>query len=437
MNMISVILAGGLFLAALHAEVPNVECAIKSVHERVRADFTGPHGLLLDFSGEIPTPDDCRRGFPNSMSWLTPIANSTKFTGLYLPAMCERAKRSGRKEDREYAGKLANALMLCASVSEVKGFIARAVCSDGRSHYPLGSEDQTLPWFYGLFCYLQSDIPTPEERAEIKAKYIEVSLALEANGWQCPCDGPFKGQVRGSLRGFKFFTAPSLLFVTRTAYELTKEETWLKKYHSALQLRSRSAVKKGLPAPSLLEICSGGYAQDEGWLKSIDRNYLWIYVKNVAVLRILADLETDPHVKAAYRKGLAECADRASKILADSGQFENRDTGPLPSASWRKLFTGTWEVQNDQKICARISGEQYRITNTDKRKKHEHRYMTIPLSAAAICAYSGEARFIPAILETIVRYDYATVHRGEMFLAEAAYYAIAQEKESGIPRNRD
>ena len=437
MKRISIFLAGVFFLVTLSAEGRDVERVIKSVHEKLRTEFTGPHGLLLDFRGEIPTPDDCRRGFPNSMSWLTPIANSTKFTGLYLPAMCERAKRSGRKEDREYARKLAKALLLCASVSDVKGFVARAVSSDGHSHYPLGSEDQTLPWFYGLFCYLQSNIPSPKEHAEITAKYMEVCLALEANGWQCPCDGPFKGEVRGSLRGFKFFSAPSLLFITRTAYELTKDETWLKKYRSALQLRSRSAEKKGLPAPSLLEICSGSYAQDEGWLKSIDRNYLWIYVKNVAVLRILADLETEPQVKAAYRKGLAECAARASKVLADSRYFENKDTGPLPSASWRKLFAGTWKVQKDQKMCARISSEQYRIANADKRKKHEHRYMTIPLSAASICAYSGEKRYIPAILETIVQYDYSRVHRGEMFLAEVAYYAVAQERESGISRKND
>ena len=55
MNMNAIVLAGGLFLAAVHTVAENTERAVQSVHERLRTEFSGPHGLLLDFRGEIPT----------------------------------------------------------------------------------------------------------------------------------------------------------------------------------------------------------------------------------------------------------------------------------------------------------------------------------------------------------------------------------------------
>ena len=92
-----------------------------------------------------------------------------------------------------------------ASVSDVKGFISRGVSSDGKTHYPIGSEDQTVPWIYGMYMYLKSDIPDAEEKSAVKSKIIEVCLALDANNWNCPCDGKFRGQHHGELSKFRFY----------------------------------------------------------------------------------------------------------------------------------------------------------------------------------------------------------------------------------------
>ncbi len=50
--------------------------------------------------------------------------------------------------------------------------------------------DQTLPWFYGLWRYVKSGIPDDREKQEIVTKMVEVTRALEENGWRMPCDPP-------------------------------------------------------------------------------------------------------------------------------------------------------------------------------------------------------------------------------------------------------
>ena len=123
------------------------------------------------------------------------------FTGLYLPAACERARRSGDPADKANARRLAQGLLKCASVSDVPGFIARGMGTDGKCHYPLGSDDQTHPWFYGLHAYCMSGIPSDAERKQIVHKMREVADVLEATGWKCPCDGAFKGAVSRRFQG--------------------------------------------------------------------------------------------------------------------------------------------------------------------------------------------------------------------------------------------
>jgi len=56
------------------------------------------------------------------------------------PAACERARRSRSPADAAQARRLAAGLLKCASVSDVPGFIARGVGTDGACRYPLGSD---------------------------------------------------------------------------------------------------------------------------------------------------------------------------------------------------------------------------------------------------------------------------------------------------------
>ena len=181
--------------------------------------------------------------------------------------------------------------MKCASCSDVSGFIARGFASDGRSHYPCGSEDQTIPWLYGMYVYYKSPIASESARAAIREKFMQVCDALEKNKWNCPCDGRFAGQTRGDLSGFRFFQVPCYLFCLRAASIISGDSKWEEKYRRALY--EKPAKSPANSKITCLEICALGHEQDEGWLKNINGNLLWIYVKNYAVLRYLFYAETD------------------------------------------------------------------------------------------------------------------------------------------------
>ena len=124
------------------------------------------------------------------------------FTGQFLRAAIARAERL-RGAEREAAAaecrKMANGLIRAASVSDVKGMVVRGFATDGRSHYPLSSTCQTVPWFFGMHAWAKSPFPTDEERKAAVAKMVEVAEAIEANGWYVPSDGRFTGLKNGDF----------------------------------------------------------------------------------------------------------------------------------------------------------------------------------------------------------------------------------------------
>ncbi len=126
--------------------------------------FIDKYGIVNDFVGERPTANDCRLSDPTPFGWWTPIEDGAFFTGLYLIAVCDRAKRTKNETDKDKARILAQGLLKLASVSDVPGFIARGVSTDGKTHYPNGSNDQTIPWVCGLYYYLKTDIPSAKKR---------------------------------------------------------------------------------------------------------------------------------------------------------------------------------------------------------------------------------------------------------------------------------
>jgi hypothetical protein len=379
------------------------------------------HGVILDYVGEIPTPEDCALGKPNAIGWWSPIENGPMFTGLYLPAACERAHRSGDPADKANAGRLAQGLLKCASVSDVPGFIARGMGTDGQCHYPLGSDDQTHPWFYGLHAHVMSGIPSEDERKQIVAKIVEVAEVLESTGWQCPCDGAFKGDFRGGFTGHLFRDAVRYLFILRAMHEVTQDNVWLDRYRKALAARSAKSEK------TRLEICAAGYLPDREEIKLLDDHQMWIYVGCQGSLAKLVAMEPDEKLRTAYQAGLDINTKNALAAIGAHTQFDNQDTQVFGQANWRAAYP-LWFPQKTQ-ADARKQAETGDKTKLGGRKNYEARFMRNPLAAAAIVALAGDGTGRETIERAIRHYDYSKICMSELFFAECAFYALPPVKK--------
>jgi hypothetical protein len=410
------LLSTAMGLLATDAPRPSPVQAVEQAHSELWRRFVDSHGIIRDYVGELPTPDDCALGKPNAIGWWSPIENGPMFTGLYLPAACERARRSGDPSDKNQAHRLAQGLLKCASVSDVPGFIARGIGSDGVCHYPLSSDDQTHPWFLGLHAYFKSELPTPEERQEIAAKVKEVADALEATHWRIPCEGAFKGDFRGGFQGHLFRDAVRYLFILSATHEITGDHTWLDRYHKALAERPAGADK------SRAEICAEGYPRDREAIEHIDESQLWIYVGSQASLAKLIAMETDESLRASYRAGLDVNARNALLAIKACASFDNNDTKVFGNANWRALYP-TWFPQPTQADAKKLS-EIADNTKRGERKNYESRFMKNPLAGAAIVALLGDGTGREAIEQAIRQYDYSKLNMAEFFFAECAFYSL-------------
>jgi len=399
---------------------PTVEAALGQAHGLLTERYLSRDGLLYDYVGEIPTPLDCHEGRPNAIGWWSPIENGPMFTGPYLATMCEKVRRDGKEADRRLCRKMASGLMRAASVSDVPGMIVRGFATDGKSHYPLGSEDQTLPWFYGLSAYLRSDIPDKAERERVVSKIREVADALQGYDWKCPCDGRFKDEFRGNFKGegLPFRGASHYLFILRATYEATGDRKWLERYEAAC------AEKHAGTDLTRVEICAKGYLTDIAKF-SVERGGMWIYVCAQGCLRELSRMDDDSLRRAAFVKGLNANARRALKHTAPAAKYDNSVERPFRYANWRNGYR--WMAQPTQGLAEKVASSGDRVV-LGGRKDFERHKMSVPLACCAVAAFAGCEDDREAIARVIRHFDYSTLNISEFFLAEVAWYALPQEK---------
>ena len=406
-----------LAIITIHAfaETPVAD-AVEQAHSKLFSTLVDKHGIIRDHVGDLPTPEDCALGKPNIIGWWSPIEDGPMFTGLYLPAACERTRRSGKAEDLAQARSLVHGLIKCASVSEVPGFIARGIGSDDKCHYPMGSDDQTHPWFLGLHTYLTSGLASPDERRQILSKMKEVADVLESTLWRCPADGAFKGQFRGGYMGHLFRDAVRYLYILRAMHAVTGEGVWLERYQKALAERPEKSEK------TRAEICEEGFAADRHAIEHIDDHQLWIYVGSQASLAQLAALENDQGIRQHYLKGLVTNANNALPSLEVYRQFDNNDTKLYGNARWREGYP-TWFPQLTQADGEKLAkmGDHQKLGT---RKNYESTYMSNPLAAAAIIALAGNPEHRTAVEQAIRHYDYSKINMAQFIFAECAFYAL-------------
>ena len=398
---------GAAALAATMLSCGAAESAagiLKTVNDRLANEFIGADGLVLDYVGDIPTPEEIAELKPNAMGWWCPIENGSMFTGEWLPALMSEGV--GRKALVE---KCVRGLVRMSEVSDVPGFIARGTGTDGRSHHPCGSNDQTDPWFLGLCEYCR----WPHADAALKAKALErlvfVARALEKNGWGVPCDGPFKGQNRGNLNAKKmpFWGKTRLMYSLKSLERLTGDGHWRKAYDE---------IKAG----ALDEIEAGGEVDAKAFGGCCTWG-VWIYLSSAQALQRLIEMEGNPSDRARMRTGFLRYAERVAPLMKNRAKYANTTERPFKYANWRTGYR--WREQKTQKEAEAVAASgKKEILGT--RKGYERNYMANPLAAAAVCALQGDAKFRDEILATLRHYDYSTPNISEFFHAAIAAAAL-------------
>ena len=405
---------------------PSAAAAVEQANGELLGRFLSPRGLLYDYVGELPTAKDCAEGRPNAMGWWSPIENGPMFTGPYLEAMTLKAKRTGSEDDRRTCRRLAEGLLLCSDVCDTPGMICRGVGADGRCHYPLGSDDQTVPWFMGLDAYVRLGFCPDDLRARIVAKMSEVGFALEKTGWRLPCDGAFAGDFRGNLAsgGLPFRASTHYLFVLRSLADVTGEARWKAAY---VRARDERYPCDGL-AETRLDVCAYGAAFDgERSPKKfvLKPSRTWIYVSNVDCLAQLAAREEDPSAAARYREGLVRSAQAVRGFLAAAKDYPNTAERPFRYANWRTGWR--WREQRTQKDAEAVAWQgNWDVLGT--RKDLERRTLTTPLAAAAICAFAGTCG--DEVDGVLAAYDYSTASISEFYLAPLAFETMEMGRKT-------
>lgn len=420
--LISVALFGQYSRAA---ENPSM---IEAIHQDVWNRFVHkPQYLVLDYTdlnGAVimPEPAECAVNKPNALSWGTPIEDGPFFTGLYLDGMVRRWKRTQSEDDRQKASHLAQGLLRCASVGKTPGFIARWVLDDQVSHYSVGSDDQSGPWFYGLWKYVKSGAATPEEKERIVGKMKEVAQALRANKWDLPSDpqGDFPpGETRGwaNWSSISYRSATRLLFMMRIMQELTGDKAWGDLYSAALQERAKSGHTR-------LQVVEEGMAGEWREVPQLAKTHLYICVVSQLMVRDLADLETNAEVKKSYLKSLAATAEAAWPTLPGERVASFTDHPFL--LNWRTM-NEMWRPQKSAQEAVKLAGEQLNTFG------NRGRYLEVDHIREPICAVwlsllhpAGLHPRVQNLSKLIEQVNWKTVHCSFAFMAESAWYLLQE-----------
>ncbi|MCB1228843.1 MAG: hypothetical protein KDN19_01170 [Verrucomicrobiae bacterium] len=403
---------------------PPVDVAVAQAHSEIWRRFIDEHGIMLDFtdldgSTNLPTPEECRDGKPNALGWWSPIENGAMFNGLYLDAAILRWEKTRSDDDLAKARRLMEGLLALNSTSEVKGFVARGFSSDGKSHYAMGSDDQTTPWLVGLWRYWRSGAATDEEKQRIERHLAETVEAILRLDWRMPAEPPFG--TRGSFDGFDFNHAARQLFALRMMEDLTGDEKWARAYRNERDRRG------GEENQSKLAACRGGmkffYAKTHNWTSCTA----------VYALRGLWEMETDPEAKAAYAEGLAASARLAAESLELADHFDPEDPSEF-RIDWRTSMLPLWKPQETPREAVDLASAQVRaFLKVSPRRKLETAYVREPTAAAWIVTLCPDPEVVrPHLAEidaVIRRFDYSQLYYSTFFWVEGAWWRLRELRQ--------
>jgi len=396
------------------------ESAVETAHGEIWRRFIDQYNVLLDYaeldgSYPRPTPEENREGKPNALSWWTATENGSMFNGSYLDGAIARWKQTKSSEDRDRAFRLVKGLLLLGSVGP-KGFIARGVATDGQTPPPMGSNDQTGPWFYGLWRAVHEGLVEGEERKQVIAKFTDVASALESTAWKMPCVAGAPSPFRGSFAMFSWEGAPRLLFLLKATHQLTGDSHWAELY-------TKLAHETGGTQPqSRLDICAAGMV-----FHNPKSRECWTGASSVAPLRALWEMEADATLRAAYARGLDASVRLAAEGVPLALQFNNEGKEAF-LGDWRKLLSG-WLPQKSEAEAVEVAEAQAReLGKMSPRRYQEFKFVREPAYASWLVTLHPDRAVVEthrdALLKTLAHFRYERLYYSQFFPVEAAWWRL-------------
>lgn len=294
----------------------------------------------------LPTPEEIHRQFPNPCAWGTGMQDCVFNGAPFLSAAVMRG-------DRAMAIAAYRGLRRCATVSGVRGFVARGISpTDGRSFYFNSSRDTWTLFVYHLRAFSRSSFCDAATRAEIRdmlagvAEYAEKCVTAE-NGYSLlRADGrpglvcqmwtgtPSDGAVcpDGGLRPHEALRLP---MIYAAAYDMTGNPHWR-------ELKLRYIDKA-------IEISEGDVGDD---IRASILNQMTLSI------RLLRDTEDDLSRKTRLERLLDRMADMAAGPMTmrlEQAFGTEKWSFAVPMEDWRKFpFRKRWSCDG-----AWISGYRY------------------------------------------------------------------------------
>ena len=153
--------------------------------------------LIYDFlidegsaAHHLPHPKDIKRQHPNPCGWGVGMEDSVLNGGSVIDALVGRFEATGDIWAKEVCLDIFEGMMLCATVSKEKGFIARSVSPvDKKSHYFNSSRDQYTHWIYAAVRLFGSSVADDKIREDIRRVLVSVAEkclrdVTEENGFE-------------------------------------------------------------------------------------------------------------------------------------------------------------------------------------------------------------------------------------------------------------
>ncbi|WP_421829825.1 hypothetical protein [Larkinella sp.] len=398
----------------------NDSLNVEKAHQEIWRRFIDEHAILIDFADfnghfDRPTAAEFRANKPNALGWWTPTENGSMFNGLYLDGICQRWMHRRNEADRQKAKRLAQGLLFLASIGDTPGFIGRGVATDGKTPPAMGSNDQTSPWFYGLWRYLDTGMPDPPERRQIIAKMTEVANALEVNNWRLPTMSYSPSKYRNSFATFNWEGAPRLLFILKAMHQLTGDAKWDQLYQKAAREVGGDAQR------SRLQICAEGMKFD------VPKQFRWTGVSSTVDVRALWEMERDPVLRKAYEDGLNASARSAASGITLWHQFDHNDPKTFLH-DWRTL-NRWWKPQHSEQDALDVSQtELNELVKLSPRRNQELGFVREPLWMAWIVTMAPDRKLVEQHRAEIrgalanVRAD--KLYYSQFFPAEAVWFRL-------------